>query len=132
MAKKKGVTEVYLDQIFSTFIRLRDADDDGFITCCNCGKKMWWKESTNGHYVKRSHRTLRYDEKNCHAECALCNGEDANLGYAVFMVQKYGMKIVYELNNIKNSREKITSIKRKELADKYRHKIKQLRKEKGL
>ena len=132
MPKKKGVSLKYLDDIFSTFVRLRDAEDDGFVVCCNCGKRLWWKESTNGHFVKRSHHTLRWDERNCHAECAPCNGEDLNLGYANFMVAKYGPKIWDILTAQKNNRGKIMPHERKIMADNYKHKIKQLRKEKGL
>jgi len=132
MAKKKGVTEAYLDSLFSTYIRLRDADEDGFIKCCNCGKRVFWKNATNGHFVKRRHRTLRWDDRNCHAECGPCNQEDTNLFYADFMVQRYGREIWPILNSRKNSREKITPHQRKIMADDYKHKIKQLKKEKGL
>ena len=132
MPKKKGVTEAYLDQIFSLYIRLRDADGEGFIKCCECGKRMWWKESTCGHFVKRSHRTLRWDERNCHAQCAPCNGEDLNLRYADFMVAKYGPQIWGLLTAQKNNRGKITPHERKIMAQNYRHKVKQLKKEKGL
>jgi len=132
LTKKKGITEAYLDQIFSTYIRLRDADEDGYILCCECGQYFWWKESTNGHFVKRRHRTLRWDERNCHAQCAPCNGRDENIMYADFMVAKYGPEIWQILTAQKNNQGKITPQDRKELADDYKHKIKQLRKEKGL
>ena len=132
MAKAKGVSEAYLDQIFSTYIRLRDADDSGMVTCCNCGKRLFWKEATNGHFVKRRHRTLRWDERNCHSECGPCNQADVNLGYADFLTKKYGSNIWRILTTQKNLREKITPVERKIMADNYRQKIKQLKKEKGL
>ena len=132
MTKKKGISEAYLDNIFSTYIRLRDADDDGYIRCCECGQWFWWENATNGHFAKRRHRTLRWDERNCHAQCAPCNGQDLNLRYVDFMVERYGPEIWGILNAQKNNRGKITPQDRKELADDYKHKIKQLRKEKGL
>ena len=132
MAKKKGITEAYLDSIFSVYIRLRDADEDGYIYCCNCGKRFFWKEATNGHFVKRRHRTLRWDERNCHSECNPCNQADVNLGYADFMVKKYGSDIWRILDAQKNIRQKIMPYERKIMADNYKAKIKQLRKEKGL
>ena len=134
MAKKhkNGVSEAYLDQIFSVYIRLSNSDDEGYVTCCNCGKRMYWKESTNGHFIKRRHRTLRWDERNCAPECAPCNTADVNLGFAEYLVEKYGPKIWRILNTQKNLREKITPQERKIMADNYKHKIKQLRKEKGL
>ena len=132
MAKKKGVTEKYLDQLFSTYIRIRDAHDDGYITCCNCAKEFHWTEATNGHFVKRRHRALRWDERNCHAECGPCNQADLNLGYADFMIDKYGPNIFRILENQKNLITKITPVDRKIRAANYRKKITQLKKEKGL
>ena len=131
MTKKKGISEAYLDQIMSTYVRLRDADDDGYIICCNCGRRYGWREATCGHFVKRRHHTLRWDELNCHAECGPCNQADTNLGYADFMVKKYGPEIWGILNTQKNNRGKITPAERKIMADNYKHKIKQLKKEKG-
>ena len=132
MTKKKGVTEAYLDQIFSNYIRLRDADGEGFIKCCECGKYFWWKESTCGHFIKRQHRTLRWDERNRHAQCAPCNGKDANIMYASFMVERYGKEIWQTLNTEKNRAYKPLPAERKDMVDYYGHKVKQLRKEKGL
>ena len=132
MAKKKGISEAYLDNIFSNYIRLRDSDCDGLVTCCNCGKKLHWKVATCGHFVKRRHRTLRWDERNCHAECGPCNTADINLGYAEFMVNKYGPEIWAILDAQKNNRGKILPYERKIMADNYKQKTKQLKKEKGL
>ncbi len=139
MTKKKGISEAYLDQIFSIYIRLRDADDEGYITCCNytkkskvCQGRVFWKEATNGHFVKRSHRTLRWDERNCNAECGPCNQEDTNFGYIKFMEYKFGGDIWDVLDSQRNLRFKYTPYERKIMADNYKHKIKQLKKEKGL
>ena len=132
MPKKNGISEAYLDQIFSVYIRLRDADESGFILCCNCGRRVFWKEATNGHFVKRRHRTLRWNELNCHAECGECNMADVNLGYAEYMVTRHGDDVFSLLNTHKNSREKITPRERKIMADNYKKKIAELKKEKGL
>jgi ribonuclease D len=48
------------------------------------------------------------------------------------MVRKHGPEIWQILNTAKNSREKITPQERKIMADNYKQKIKQLKKEKGL
>ena len=134
MAKKhkNGVSEAYLDQLFSTYIRLKYADEDGFVLCCNCNRKFHWRDVTNGHFIKRRHRTLRWSELNCHPECAPCNMADINLGYAEYMVARYGSDVFSLLATHKNSREKITPQERKIMADNYKAKIKQLKKEKGL
>ena len=132
MAKKKGIKEATLDAIFSTYIRLRDADEYGGVTCCNCGQYHHWKDSTCGHFVKRSHRTLRWDPRNAHAECAECNGEDLNLGYNKFMIKKYGVDIFDQLASVKLNRTRIMPFERKIMAEGYRKEIKKLKKQKNL
>ena len=134
MPKKKsnGITEKYLDAIFSTYIRLRDADERGYVVCCNCGRGLHWTEATNGHFVKRRHRTLRWDELNCHSECGPCNLADVNLGYAEYMASRYGPDVFKLLESRKNKRDRITPVDRKIMADNYKDKIKKLKKEKGL
>jgi hypothetical protein len=57
---------------------------------------------------------------------------DINLGYAEYMVARHGENVFQLLNTHKNSREKITPQARKIMADNYKQKIKQLKKEKGL
>ena len=130
--KKPGVTEAYLDNLFSLYIRLRDADSNGNVTCCNCGKTIRWTEATNGHFVKRRHRALRWDERNCHPECAECNAADVNLGYVQYMVNRYGAWIFEELNNKKNTTAKIMPVERRAMANKIRSLIHNLKQTKGL
>ncbi|NBQ17666.1 recombinase, partial [bacterium] len=44
--KKRSLSTVKkeLDRVFSEFIRKRDADLDGYITCVSCKKKVHWKD----------------------------------------------------------------------------------------
>ena len=53
------------DTIFSKFIRLKYADKAGKVVCYTCGKVRHWSLLQNGHYVKRAHLYLRWDERNC-------------------------------------------------------------------
>lgn len=129
---KNEISERYLDTLFSQFVRLRDADEAGFVVCCNCQRVLPWAEATCGHYVKKRHRTLRWDELNCHPECAACNMADVNLGYAEYLVSRYGTGIFSLLEKRKNEIKKITPRDRKVMADELKHKIKELKKQKGL
>lgn len=61
------------DTIFSTYIRLRDADKNGIVKCPLCWAKLFWKQAQNMHFIKRSCWLYRYDETNCHAGCYRCN-----------------------------------------------------------
>ena len=62
-----------LDTIFSQYIRLREADNIGFVECFTCGKKDHWKKLQNGHFQSRRHYATRWDERNCQVQCVGCN-----------------------------------------------------------
>jgi hypothetical protein len=92
------------DRLFSQYIRRFHADEGGTVSCVSCGKLMHWKESENGHYIKRGHLSLRYDERNCAPQCTRCNrymggNQDE---YAVYLVKKYGPGIIEELHALKH------------------------------
>lgn len=69
--RKKLIT--ILDRWFSKFIRLRDADRNGICRCITCGTPHHWKDIDCGHFVSREKSVTRYDERNCHAQCKVCN-----------------------------------------------------------
>ncbi len=62
-----------LDEVFSKFIRMSYANDEGIVKCFTCGKFEIWKYVDCGHYIPRDCMPLRYDEKNCHPQCKHCN-----------------------------------------------------------
>jgi hypothetical protein len=78
-----------LDRIFSQYIRLRDADQNGYIRCISCGKIVLWKEADNGHFINRKHMSLRFSETNCNAQCRSCNRfDEGNMtGYNLGMIK---------------------------------------------
>ncbi len=61
------------DAIFSQFIRLKYANDRGEVKCFTCEKWKHWTLIQNGHYIKRGHLGLRWDERNCRPQCQECN-----------------------------------------------------------
>ena len=62
-----------LDWVFSEYIRLRDSDKKGIVTCPLCWKRIFWKYAQNMHFVSRWVLKYRFSEKNCHAGCMRCN-----------------------------------------------------------
>jgi hypothetical protein len=59
-----------LQLIFNQYIRLRDKDKP----CISCGQ---FKDLQAGHfYSVRMYDGLRFNEDNCHGECAGCNAFD--------------------------------------------------------
>ena len=80
-----------LDDVFSKFIRLSNADQWGMVRCISCGKRMNWKQADNGHFVPRGNMSLRFDPKNCHPQCQECNrGKYGNIkDYREALVKRF-------------------------------------------
>ena len=82
------------DAVFSKWIRARDG------RCVTCSSTEYLQ---NGHYVPRNWIALRYDERNCNAQCMRCNVfmKGAMDLYALYLVSEYGPNILKELNALK-------------------------------
>lgn len=100
------------DRLFSLFIRDRDSDKNGNISCVCCGKVYNVKqEDSDGnkivqclHFIDRDVYSLRFDEDNAHSGCGYCN-LDMHLHkdglayrmYLQFMNTEYGEDAVAEM-----------------------------------
>ena len=62
-----------LDTVFSQYIRLSSADENGNCTCVTCNKVLHWKEIQAGHFMSRKHYSIRWSEANVKSQCAACN-----------------------------------------------------------
>jgi len=62
-----------LDTVFSQYIRLSNADNNGNCTCITCDKTFFWKEIQSGHFMSRKHYSIRWDERNVKPQCVACN-----------------------------------------------------------
>src|SRR5690554_4632435 len=108
---KKSVAKLKkeADKWFSLYIRHRDSKD-GLAECITCGVSKPIKEMQNGHFVRRSVNLLRYDERNCNAQCVGCNmfkaGELYLYGKALDM--KYGDGTADELMSLRHKTHKLT------------------------
>lgn len=123
-----------LDRIFSEYIRLLESDANGYCRCISCGAIHHWTEMDAGHYVNRSHMSLRYAEKNVHAQCRKCNrfDEGNQIGYTRGLIKKYGAGIIDLLEVKKHSVLQITQFDYEILIKHYSEEIKKLKQEKGL
>ena len=61
------------DSIFSQYIRLKGADENGMVACYTCDTVKHWTLQQCGHYVSRSFIFLRFDERNSKCQCIGCN-----------------------------------------------------------
>lgn len=69
------------DAIFSKYIRMSAADDDGGATCFTCDAWARWQAMQAGHFVSRGCYLLRWDIRNVKVQCHNCNvGKRGNLG----------------------------------------------------
>jgi hypothetical protein len=89
MTKVKSLPKLKaeLQLLFNQFIRLRDKGKP----CISCGKPEKYLQA--GHfYSVRMYDGLRFNEDNCHGECAGCNGFDDMhlLGYASNLIDRIG------------------------------------------
>jgi len=119
-----------LDNIFSQYIRLREADNSGFTTCFTCGKKDHWKKLQNGHFQSRRHYATRWDERNCQVQCVGCNmfkGGEQFL-FAKALDNKYYDGISDELHITAQSIVKFSNLDIELLITKYQELVKDLNK----
>jgi len=132
MAKK--LTLHNADRWFSIYIRLRDADEEGNITCCSCGKKIYWRDADAGHFIPRQHRSTRYYEKNVHGQCRKCNRFDNGCpaGYAQFLINQYGKNILESLMVVSHQQTRWTRFEVDNIAAEFKKRATQLAKQKGI
>lgn len=111
-----------LDAVFSKYIRLRDADQDGYCRCATCGEKTHWTKIQAGHFISRKHYATRWDEQNVHAQCVACNvfkyGEQYK--YSLYL----GENLSKDLYNKSLKSVKFTDIEIMEMIEEYNEKSK--------
>ena len=116
--KKKAVTD------FNMYIRLREADKNGMVTCVTCGKRLHYKEANAGHFK----HGLDFVEDNQHAQCVYCNQYLSGRldKYTIYMIDRYGRKRVDELEALANKAHKYSIPDLIELRQDFKDKIKTL------
>lgn len=121
------------DAWMSKYIRLRDADENGYCRCITCGKIMFWQDDhrcQNGHYIGRGNMNTRFDEKNCHAQCfdCNCNHEGWKQHYEKALIEKYGEQEVALLEKRGHEFRKFSAFELRAIADYYRKRFNELKK----
>jgi len=64
-----------IDRILSRYIRLRDMEADGKITCFCCDKRISWQKAHAMHFISRQHMGTRFLIQNLKSGCFTCNVE---------------------------------------------------------
>lgn len=98
----------------SEWIRRNESDDNGNCTCVSCGRYGEWRDFDAGHFVHAGtggkQNPVSYDQRNIHSQCPYCNRQAnskhrhptlVTQKYTAFMVGKYGIGIIDQLEAIK-------------------------------
>lgn len=117
--------------VFSTYIRLRDADKNGMVTCCTTGKKIPWSASKGGaqsghFFCRRGNPALIFEESNVNGQSPRANRLQRNnitYDYFLYMEKKYGRKEIDRLASLRGRPFKFT---RQWLEEKIKYYIKQV------
>lgn len=117
-----------LDSVYSQYIRLKNADSEGYCICVTSGKRIHWKEIQNGHFYSRKYYATRWDDDNCHPQSVGDNiflrGNYIN--YTRYMIDRYGREFVDELEVKAKSSVKISTPELREKIEYYRGKVAEL------
>lgn len=132
--KSLAVLTKELDEVFSLFIRLRDADENGTVTCFVSGERIYYRDADAAHYFVRQHMGTRWDEMNVHACSVDSNRYDPSHHdkYADKMVIRYSAMDFILLKERSKSLAKFTRSDLLEMIEKYKVKVSELRKIKKL
>lgn len=98
-SKKPHKEDNGLWEVFSLYIRLRDSNFDGIGKCISCNQHFFYKLTDCGHFIPRTHKATKYDERNNNLQCVGCNRlKEGNLeAYASSLERKWGIGITDEL-----------------------------------
>lgn len=93
-------------------VRLKAADDNGYVSCCTCGVTRYYKEDgiQGGHFISRRYLKTKLLEENIHPQCAACNAKHIGGGmpveYTLYMTDTYGREFVDYLISMKQETHK--------------------------
>lgn len=121
MTKKRKRSAIVrdLDREFSIFIRRRDGN-----RCVVCGSDHM---PQCGHLFSRVAYSTRWDELNCHCQCAKCNinHERDHWPFTKWFLEKFGKKALGDLHAKYNKPRKFLDHELQELLNEYRRKNKE-------
>jgi hypothetical protein len=117
-----------LDRVYSRFIRMRDADNEGRVNCVTCGRQFHWTEVHCGHWIKRQHMAVRWDERNTASQCVRDN---LHMGgcqdvYGKYIIDRYGLDAFNELLAKKHETKKWTRGELEEMIQTYSERVRML------
>jgi hypothetical protein len=128
------VNDAKLWKVFSEFIRLRDADENGLCKCFTCGLVRPWRNMDCGHGIGRQHKSTKFNELNNHAQCKRCNGFEGGKRevYKQRVDELYGEGTWDKLEIASRQTVKRGKVEIEIMTAYYKEKVLELKREKGL
>jgi len=134
MAKKKKSIAKRVEDVavlIQKYVRLKAADDDGWVTCVTCGVvRQWNDQMQGGHFIERSYLGTKLLEENINPQCSTCNGPFGGtassnpIQYTFYMEDTYGREFIEELEVLKQESRKYYTQEVEDLKKEYQEKIK--------
>ncbi len=123
--KSISALEAKLDRVFSEWIRRKDADAGGTVKCVTCPRLLFWREAHAGHFIKRQHRSVRWDERNVAPQCPADNVYKGGCQdeFAAHIIREHGHAVFDELMARKHEVKKYTRADLEELILEYKEKL---------
>ena len=123
-----------LDNIFSQYIRLRNANAQGIAECYTCGKTDHWKKLQCGHFMSRKHLSTRWCDTNVQPQSAADNlfGQGEQYKFALHLDGKYGEGTAEELQFKSRQIHKVSRVEYEEQISYYKNIVENLKEEKGI
>lgn len=132
MAKRKTKTiakEVEAAAVLlQLLVRLKAADDNGYVTCVVCGVRRHYKnDMQGGHFISRKRTATKLMVENVHPECSGCNmpGSGHEAGWSHYMNEMYGQEFIEELHHISRQTKKYYREEVEEIKADFRRQIKE-------
>lgn len=121
-------------KVFSNYIRLRDADENGNCKCFTCGFIGHYTRMDCGHGIPRQHKATKFNEQNNHVQCKRCNGFEGGKRevYKEQVNKRYGPQTWEKLEVMSRMTCRRDQFEIQVLTKYYSEKVKELRKQKGL
>ncbi len=130
MAKQKTVARLVEEasKLLQLLVRLKAADDNGYVSCVVCGVTRHYKDGMQGgHFISRGKLATRLMVENVHPECRGCNmpGGGHEAGWALYMLETYGKEFIDELHATSRTVKKYTRAEVEDLKKDFARQIKE-------
>mgnify|MGYP003674090526 FL=1 len=123
-----------LDKWFSLYIRIRDADDLGFVKCYTSGRYYHYKNIHAGHFMSRKSHSTRWDEVNVQPQSAADNlfGQGQQYKFGKELDLQYGEGTAESLQQKAREIKKFSRVDYEKKITYYKDLVNKLKKEKGI